>query len=194
MGSFSGLSNYYKQTLSGIIISRGDIKNKEFEECIFTKIHLTDCRIEKCKFINCRFENSILSAIKPTDSVFTDIQWTDCKVIGFDWTLAKSIRFLTFTNCQINYSNFRFLVLPKIRLVNCIAKEADFTETDLSEGDFTGTDFEGSRFFRTNLTKANFKKSKNYTIDIRSNTVKKAQFSFPQAMALLDSLDISVEY
>lgn len=177
-----------------IIASNSIIKNKEFEECVFSRINLTECKIEKCRFIDCKFENSVLSAIKPVNSAFTDVLFKDSKVIGFDWTLAQKTDSPAFLNCHISYSNFRFLKLPKMKLINCIAKEADFTESDLTQGDFTGTDFEGSRFFKTNLTKTNFQKAKNYFIDIRNNNIKKARFTYPEVIGLLKSLDITIEY
>jgi fluoroquinolone resistance protein len=188
------LSTYYQKVLADIILAKGSIKDKEFEECCFIKLNLTDYKIEQCKFINCSFENCILSAIKPGNSSFNEVDFKECKVIGCDWTLAKKTDSLSFCNSQISYSNFRFLKLPKLKLISCIAKETDFTEADLSEGDFTATDFEGAIFFKTNLIRANFKKARNYLIDIKSNNISKAKFSYPEAMNLLKSLDITVEY
>lgn len=186
--------SYYRVKLSDISLTREKIENKEFEQCTFTKMYLTDCAFLKCKFIECTFENCILSALKPINSTFSDLSIKDSKIIGCDWTVASRLETLAFSDSQINYSSFRFLKLQKTKLINSIAKEADFTETDLSESDFSGTDFEGTIFFRTNLTKVNFKKAKNYYIDTKTNTLKKAQFSFPEAINLLKSLDISVEY
>ena len=194
MDSTFGQQSYYRQTHKSLSITNGNIVNKEFEECIFSKINLTDCKFTRCKFISCKFQDCLLSAIKPTDSLFANIDFMDSKVIGFDWTLASNTYNLNFNNCQLNYSNFRFLKLQKIKVLNCIAKEVDFTEADLAESDFSGTDFEGSRFFKTNLTGVNFKTAKNYFIDIKTNTIKKAVFSYPEAMNLLGSLDITVEY
>lgn len=187
-------SNYYQKNFSGIILTNEHVIEKEFEECHFTKVHLIDCKIERCRFINCTFENSMVSAMKPVNSSFVDVEFKDSKVIGCDWTVAKKVDSLKFTNSDVSYSNFRFLKLPGLQLINCVATETDFTEADLSEGNFQGTDFEGARFPKTNLTKANFKKAKNYLIDIRSNTITKAQFSYPEAINLLKCLDISIEY
>lgn len=78
-------------------------------------------------------------------------------------------------------------------MINCEAKEVDFTETDLSEGTFGGTDFERSIFSKTNLTKANLKGAVNYSIDPRYNIIKKAHFSLPEALSLLGCLDIVID-
>ncbi len=78
-------------------------------------------------------------------------------------------------------------------MVKCEAKEVDFTETDLSHSDLKGTDFEKSRFFKTNLAYADFKGARNYYIDARVNTLKQTKFSLPEALSLLNGLDIILD-
>lgn len=80
-----------------------------------------------------------------------------------------------------------------IRIFKCEAIEVDFTEADLNHGDFQYTDFEKSIFFKTNLSCTNFQQAKNYLIDVRNNTLKKARFSLPEALSLLFSLDIVID-
>ena len=78
-------------------------------------------------------------------------------------------------------------------MVRCAAKEVRFYETDMSDGIFTDTDFQGSTFFKTNLSRADFRRAKNYTIDLRNNVLKNACFSLPDVLSLLYSLDILIE-
>ena len=127
------------------------------------------------------------------NSFITDVEFSKCKVIGCDWTKASQIHGLDFAGCQINYSNFAMLKLPKIKITGCEAREVDFSETDLSGGSFNGTDFERSVFFKTNLTKADLTGAVNYIIDPRNNTLKKTRFSLPEALSLLSCLDIIIE-
>jgi fluoroquinolone resistance protein len=187
-------TDFFKETFSHIDLTNEVIKNKEFDSCIFDKCSFVECTFENCIFLDCRFSECVLSAIKPTNSSFSECHFKNSKVIGFDWTKAKNIRSLSFDTCQLNYSNFRFLKLPKLIVKKCVVHEVDFTETDLSEGNFEESDLMKTIFFKTNLTKVNFKKAINYSIDLQSNTLKKAQFSFPEALSLLTSLDIEVEY
>lgn len=184
--------NYYREKITKISLSKETVKEVEFEECEFKDCSFVDCKFEKCRFINCKFESCMMSAIIPTDSRFVDVSFTNSKVIGFDWTKAQHLQEISFENCQLNFSNFRLLKLPKLKMVACEVKEADFTETDLSEGNFTDTDFERSVFSKTILTKANFTGAKNYYIDARYNPIKKARFSLPEALTLLDSLDVVI--
>jgi fluoroquinolone resistance protein len=189
---FSENTNY-KENFSRLSFEKDTISSKYFEECEFDDCTFVDCTFEKCKFINCKFNGCILSAITPFDSRFDDITFTKSRVIGFDWTKAQRIQGLVFDRCQINYSNFKLLKIPKIKMLNCEAKEVDFIETDLSNGDFKNTDFEKSRFFKADLSGADFKGAKNYFIDVKNNTLKKTRFSLPEALVLLDSLDIIID-
>jgi uncharacterized protein YjbI with pentapeptide repeats len=166
---------------------------KVFEECHFDHCSFTECRMEKCKFINCRFESSILSAVTTMNCVFQNPRFLRCKLMGMDWTRSTELSEPDFKECQLNYSNFKLLKIPGAKMVNCEAKEVDFIETDLSKGDFRQTDFENSRFFKTDLSSADLRWAKNYSIDIKVNILKKTRFSLPEAMLLLNSLDIIIE-
>ena len=185
--------DYYQEKFSNLDFGQKTISSIEFEECQFKKCTLIDCKLEACRFINCQFKDCVLSAILPTNSSFQEVGFVDSKVIGFDWTKTKKVLSLSFKNCQINYSNFKLLKLPKIKIINSQALEVDFTETDLSEGDFEKTDFAGSRFLKTNLTKVNFKKAKNYQISPQHNYLKGAVFSLPEAISLLEEMDILLD-
>ena len=184
---------YYKEKLTRLSLAKEHIQLKEFEECEFDFCSFIDCIFEKCKFLDCKFNNCILSAINPLNSRFQEVKFLQCKVIGFDWTKSEHLEDLDFSNCQINYSNFKLLKLPKIKIVNCEAKEVYFNEADLSYGNFKNTDFEKSRFFKTNLSFADFKGAKNYFIDVKNNTLKQTKFSLPEALSLLKSLDVIIE-
>ncbi len=135
----------------------------------------------------------MISAIIPIQSRFVDVRFINSKVMGVDWTKAERVQNVSFEKCQIDYSNFRLLKLHKIKMIACIAKEADFTETDFTEGNFTDTDFERSVFSKTILSKAQFAGAKNYAIDARHNSIKGAHFSLPEALILLDSLDVVID-
>jgi len=189
---FAG-DNYYERKFAKLSLEKELIKSKTFEQCQFDGCVFVDCKFERCRFINCNFSECVLSAIDPLSSRFIDVAFVKSKVIGFDWTKAQEIRGLAFDSCQVNYSNFRLLKLDGLKMVSCEAKEVSFIETDLSKGDFRKTDFEQSRFFKTDLSGADFRGARNYFIDIKSNILTKARFSLPEALALLNSLDVIID-
>jgi fluoroquinolone resistance protein len=187
------LDSYEQEKFSGIALTQTKLDSKRFEECEFNGCSLVECKIVKCTFLSCRFKNCVLSAISPLQSRFSEVKFENSKVIGCDWTRAQHVEELEFSGCQVNYSNFKLLKLEGLKLVNCEAKEVDFIETDLSRGVFKNTDFEKSRFFKTNLTQADFRGAKNYSIDVRNNVLKKTHFSLPEVLSLLNSLDILLD-
>ena len=82
--------------------------------------------------------------------------------------------------------------LQKTAIKNCIAQNVDFTEADLSHACCIGSDFSGTRFENSNLTGADFRGARNYTIPVLKNQIAKARFSLPEALSLLSSLDLEI--
>ena len=185
--------SYYQQTFTRIALKDEIISARDFEECRFEACNFAGCTFKAVKFINCTFNECLLSVIKSAGSRFLETQFTKCKVTGFNWSKTDAIRDLTFNECQLNYSDFSYLKIPKIKLLACEAKEVDFTEADLSGADLQKTDFENSRFYNTNLSGADLRGARNFYIDVKNNVLKKARFSFNGAVTLLDCLDIVVE-
>jgi len=186
-------TSYYKEKFSGFTFTNYSIQNSEFENCIFEKCIFIESIFNNCRFIDTSFSDCSVSANKPYNSQFVNVVFKDSKVMGFDWTKAKNVRLLSFERCNISYSNFSYIKLSELKLLECVAKEVNFNEADLSNGIFTKTDFSGSVFSQTNLTKADFSQAFNYGIDVNFNTIKKAKFSLPEAASLLKSLDIVLE-
>jgi fluoroquinolone resistance protein len=166
------------------------VKSKEFERCTFRQCSFVKTSFVLCRFIECTFIECTLSAVVLTNSICSEVKFIDSKVIGIDWTRLKTLTAPQFNNSQLDYCNFRFVKIPKIKMTDCVVHEADFTECDMHESNFRGTDFAGTIFFKTNLAKANFVSAFNYGIDSRANNIKKARFSLPEAASLLRSLEI----
>jgi fluoroquinolone resistance protein len=184
---------YYKQTFAGLSLVDEAIQAKTFEECVFEDCHFLNCSFEKSRFLNCHFHGCVISAANLLSCRFVQPVFRKCKVIGIDWTKTILLREPEFYDCKIDFSNFRMLKIPKAKMINCEAMEVEFAETDFTEAVFTGTDFEKSRFFKTNLSRADFRGSKNYSIDITNNIIIKAKFSYPEAISLLNNLDITID-
>jgi uncharacterized protein YjbI with pentapeptide repeats len=190
--------NFEMQTYTGELFAKVNLngetmREKTFDECTFTEGTFSGCRFEKCRFRHCTFKNCDLSNIIPMNSEFHDVTFTDCKAIGIDWTRAIVFKENRFTDCMINYSNFRFRNLTGLVIRKCEAKEVDFIETNLTGANFRHTDFENAIFYKTNLTDADFTGAVNYAIDVNNNTFKKTRFSLPEALSLLNGLDIIIE-
>lgn len=164
----------------------------EFIDCNFEKINITSCRFSNCIFLNC---NLSLATIR--GSTFMDVVFDNSKVVGINWTQAKWPSYklnspLSFYRCNISHSSFFELCLPQLIIESCKAHDTDFRSADLSNANLAYSDFYQSLFMHTNLTSADFSESVNYHIDIFQNSLKNATFSFPEAISLLDTLDIKI--
>jgi uncharacterized protein YjbI with pentapeptide repeats len=99
--------------------------------------------------------------------------------------------------------NFQKTTFEKGEYENCSFINCDFSNTDLSEVifidcRFTGPAFDncdlaGATFDNTNLEKTNFATAFNYSIDPERNRIKKAKFSVPVVLGLLNKYDIAIE-
>jgi uncharacterized protein YjbI with pentapeptide repeats len=184
---------YFQETFSKLALTEETLYSKVFDECDFIDCVLIGCRFEKCRLLNCKFDKCDLSNIIPMNSEFREVKFTNCKAIGIDWTRAGKIKELNFTECLLNYSNFRLLKLPETVIKKCEVKDADFIETDLKDSIFSSSNLENSIFFKTDLSGVDFTHATNYTIDVNNNKLKKTRFSLPEALSLLSNLDIIVE-
>jgi uncharacterized protein YjbI with pentapeptide repeats len=114
------------------------------------------------------------------------VNWSDA-----DWPRGKPLfPSIDFFGCSLDYSTFIGLRLNGICIVECLAREIDLTDADITGADCRDTDFARSRFYHTDLTEADFTGARNYLIDPTQNTLKGTKFSFPEALSLLQALDI----
>lgn len=184
--------SYEHQKFENIIWDGNTISGKEFYECKFYKCSLKECILVDCSFENCTFEDCDLSLIQFKKTAFSRITLLHSKAIGIAWTNARDPLTVDFQHCRISYGTFAGKNLKKAVLIHCQADEADFTDCNLTQANFTGTDLAGARFVGTDLTQANFVGAHRYAINVQENKIRKAKFSLPDALALLDGLGVEI--
>jgi fluoroquinolone resistance protein len=185
-------AEYHREEFNQVSLSKMPIARSDFQSCQFTRCDLSQLVISECRFDDCTFQSCDLSLIKPQDTNFRNCHFVGCKLVGINWTEAVKSFSVDFQDCMMHLSSFSGMNLKKIKIINCLATEVSFAETNMTEADCTMTDFSGSIFLRTNLTMADFTNARNYLIDVRTNTVTKARFSIPEAMSLLETLGIII--
>ncbi|MFD0710793.1 pentapeptide repeat-containing protein [Paenibacillus sp. GCM10027626] len=178
-------------------MQQGQLRSVRFYDCTFVNCNFSETRFVDCKFSSCTFESCNMNMIEVLDCEFSDASFTDCKLLSVNWTEAvwpkiRRERQLRFERCVLNHSTFIGLSLPKIVMVDCLAKNVDFREADLSESELRLTDFAESLFSDTNLMAADFSNAANYAIDPAYNKINKAKFTMPAAISLLYAMDIEI--
>jgi len=190
--------NYSEQSFEKLDCNSKTIQNKCFENCNFKHCNFDNTKLLNCKFIDCEFIHCTLNTITTPNTVFSQVVFENSKLMGINWTLAKwpQIKLsslLNFYSCNISHSSFFGLGFPEISMQECKVHDVDFREVDLSYANFTNSDFHQSIFIKTNLKGADFSGAINYNIDITLNEVKKAIFTFPDAINLLQHFGIQIK-
>jgi uncharacterized protein YjbI with pentapeptide repeats len=197
MTTLKSKQSYNGQNFSGRDFTGLKLNDAEFESCVFSRCVFNDAVLSHCRFMMCRFAGCDLSLAKPENCKFTDVEFVECKLVGVDWTAigdTKADRLLfsaSFDRCVLDYGVLKGL--PAKKLAKCSAREVDFTEGDLQDADCRETDFAGATFLRSDLRGANFVGARNYAIDVTQNKVRKARFSWPDAMALTATFGVVIE-
>lgn len=183
---------YLNENFSGMEFSGSVLKDTEFTDCSFDKMNFEKTAFKYVRFENCTFSKCNLSLIKITACRFIDCKFNGCKMIGINWQEAEAPVEITMESCKLDYSIFYGLDLRRIEIRDSFAKEVNFENADLSKGKFNGTDFSLSKFKNTNLSFSDFREASNYDINPEFNKIKKAKFSMPEAMTLLQCFDIEI--
>lgn len=182
-----------EQEFNDLSVLQAEVTAVTFEECRFTHCNFSETQFKHCTFRDCQFLQCDLTLLDVDYSRFRRCKFTECKLIGVNWAKVSRLEWIEFHNCNLSYNTFMELDLTKAVLSHCLAKEATFAETNLTDANCTHSDFVDGRFIHTNLTRTDFRGAKNYAIAAAENTLKQTKFSLPEAIALLDGLDIILE-
>jgi uncharacterized protein YjbI with pentapeptide repeats len=193
MNDFFDKPEYLKTVFKDIVLTTETLRDIVFEECTFEKCNFLDCKFYSTRFEKCTFTKCTINGVKFRNCIFDEADFKNSKIIATDFSEVKDFESVHFEDCILDYSSFYGVDARNLSIVNGKATEADFTEGKFKEASFERTDLEKAIFHNTDLTRASFKHAKNYTIDIKTNKLKKAKFSIPEVLTLLQTLDIEVE-
>ena len=186
---------YEWEIFTDINCDNHDIHNTEFQDCQFIASSFIETQFINCSFTNCLIKKSNLSLLSVHQSSFSTTRFEESKCIGINWTKVHtkpSIQ-LYFKKCDIGHSSFVGLNCKQSQFIQCRAFETNFSETTLQNASFKGCNLEGSLFNNSDLTRCDFTEATNYHINSKTNVLTKAKFSLPEAMSLLETLDIILE-
>lgn len=174
--------------------SKSVLDNHVFHQCSFTQCNFSECLLRNAKFCFCTFTECNLSLVKLEGARLQDVQFVNCKIVGAEFFKCEKTFFSpSFKNCFLHYCNFSDLNMKKVTFDGSKLRENHFTNTCLSGADFRSVDLSGTVFHNCDLTKADFTGASQYDIDPQTNKIKKAKFSLPEAVRLLNGFDITIE-
>lgn len=174
--------------------SEKKISGREFDRCTFENCNFTASAIVQSDFIDCLFDNCNFSMAKLNHSGLKNCDFVNTKMVGVDFSVCNDFLFsVNFKNCQLDYATFFQKKMKKSMFIECSLKEVDFSEVDLSESLFQKCDLTGTVFENTTLIKADLRTAYNYTIDPEKNKLKKARFSYPGIVGLLQKYQLEID-
>ena len=170
-----------------------ELEDLSYENCTFSTCNFSQSDLSGISFQECVFEDCDFSMAKINATAFRDVSFQSCKLLGLHFDECNPFLLeMSFENCQLNLSSFYKLKLKKISYNNCTLHEVDFMESDLTSATFLNCDLKDAIFEGTNLEKADLRSSMNYSINPKTNRIKKARFSIPEVIGLLDIFDIKI--
>jgi fluoroquinolone resistance protein len=169
------------------------LKKSSFIKCQFESCQWIEVDWRQVRFVDCLFKNCNISLAKMDGCHLQNTQFIESKLVGIDFFKCEHTFFsVLFEQTILQTCHFADLKMKKTSFQRCKLRDAYFTDCDLTEANFTHAELQGAIFHHCNLTKADFTHAKDYNIDLQSNTLKHAKFSFPEAIRLLNSFDIQI--
>lgn len=170
-----------------------NLEGSQYSNCTFKHCDFTGANLRNAQFIGCTFASCNFSNVKLDAARLQEVRFVDCKIIGAEFFKCNRTFFaVSFKECRMQYCNFSDLILKKIAFSGSKMIECHFTDANLQGADFTEVDLSGTNFHNCNLSLADFSSAINYTIDPRTNQLKKAKFSLPDAVGLLHGFEINI--
>ena len=145
-------------------------------------------RHTSCTFNTCIFDNAKINHV-----AFRTVIFRDCSVRDVNFAMCDKFIFeIGFESCTLDFSKFYALKLKGTQFSNSSLVAVDFMATDLSGVIFDNCDLYRAEFDQAIAMKADFKTSRNYTIDPTKTKIKKAIFSKSEVKGLLFKHDLIV--
>ncbi|GAA4935538.1 pentapeptide repeat-containing protein [Actinoplanes utahensis] len=129
----------------------------EFTQCRFRaarlagavlpKVRLTDCLVERSDWSNVRAENGSMERLAVSGSRMTGLAWS-----------GGMLRDVTFADCKLDLTNWRFARFAAVTLTGCNLTGADFTNADLRKATFVDCDLSGAQFSNASMRGARFQR------------------------------------
>jgi uncharacterized protein YjbI with pentapeptide repeats len=182
------------ENFKGVDFAELGLVGEEYENCTFTNCSFANTDISNIIFTECLFDNCNLAMSKTLNTGFRDVIFKNCKLLGVRFDVCSNFLLgMSFEQCQLNMASFYKKVLKKTTFSECNLEDADFIGTDLTSAVLSNCNLQGAKFEDSILDKADFRTAINYSIDLSKNRYKKAKFSMPEVIGLLNAYDIIIE-
>ena len=177
---------------------RYGLNDSEFIECTFNGCNYTGEIIIGCCFERCNFSDCNLSNIVYKKCDMSDCAFSGCKILGCNWNIFEKKYSLTYPfskleKCNLQYNNFTDLKIKSFNFLQCNLSDASFINCNLEKSVFSECNLNNCMFEQNNLSNCDFRTAHKYYINMATNYMKKAKFSYPEVVNLLLCTGIEIE-
>jgi len=132
-------------------LSGRDAPLASLTECRFTGTDLSGTALDRARLTDCVFDGGNLANVRAGRAAMLRARLSTLRMTGFTWvdSLAREV---TFTECRIDLSNWRFSRFTAVVFDRCNLTRADFSGADLSGARFVGCDLTGTQFSNATMT------------------------------------------
>ncbi len=182
------------QTFSRLDLSGPEPRGRRFEACRFVECRITARAFRTCAFLHCVFDHCDLSNWDVEGLRLVEAEFRESKLVGIEWAKLKAdpLTSFDFEDCMLDFADFSRVKQPRLSLVRCSARGANFEDADLRGANLRDSDLAEARFSHTELSDADLRGARGYAIDPRDNRLKGAKLSLPEALNLLSVMEIKV--
>lgn len=186
-------ANYLDEAFEEVSLISERLEDKEFVNCCFRYCDFTKTVFDNCFFDDCTFEQCELNMIGVAGCRFRNCTIIESRALAIDWERVSTPFMINFKYSLLNHALFWRVDLQQCSFLSCQLQEAMFEQSLLQKVKLIDCDFAGASFKDCDLSAADFSQAQNYDIDLRLNKAKKTIFTLPEAISLLQNLDIVIK-
>lgn len=189
---------YENKLIENVKLENEILEDVEFIDCEFKKCVFEELTLNRCNFSSCKFKDCNIISIKTKYSQIKFTEFYSCNLIGVHWNelmpagrISEPIK--KFSDCFLKYATFINMNFMRFDFSSNIIQESVFDECNLRESNFKACRLEQTQYINCDMRKADFRETSSYQIDIKTNKLENAKFSFPEVINLLNCLGIKID-
>lgn len=161
-------------------------------------LQFLNMKLDRCTFSGCRFTRCNIVSLSATCTQVRYAEFDSCNLIGIHWNeLLPAGRIKNpiskLSNSFLKYNSFIHMSLARFQFAGNHLEHSMFEECNLKDSSFEKSLLNTTQFTNRDLRGADFREATGYQIDINTNKLKGAKFSFPEVINLLSGLEINID-
>lgn len=166
---------------TSIDLSGATAQSVSLDEVLLERMQFTQAKLERLSVRDAMFKDCNFAAAQCADIALLRVTLNSGRMSGWDCSKGTS-QDVTFTNCKLDMTNFRFAKLTRVRFIGCVLTDADFLGAELRDVSFDDCLLERTEFAQSKMKDVDLRSSQ--LIDIKGwQSLKGATIDTMQLMS-----------